>query len=501
MFLPLITGQSVHLNPAWRDALALSADVARRTGLGLLKLTPSHLMVVNHALEPHDMAGTVRCLVLGGEALTGEVVSAWLTRSPQTRVFNEYGPTETAVGVCVYEVGADDGHGPVPIGCAIDHAEVLVLDEALEPVAVGVPGEIYIGGEALARGYLGSPDATAERFVPHPFSRDPGRRLYRTGDLACLGPDGLMRYLGRLDDQIKIRGVRVEPEEIRAALLEHPGVRDAAVVLVTDEDRGEHLAAYIVGAVPDADAERGTASQALRAFLAERLPAQFVPLTYARLDAIPLTLNGKVDRAALPAFTAAGSRTRPSGPVAPPSDAVEGAVARIFEKLCGVAPVGADDDFFALGGHSLLALRLIARLSAEFGIELPVSVLFSELDGHSGSPASPRHLARLLKGGNGTVPAAPTALVPLLTRGAGTPLFCIHPAGGEVTGFRGLAGPTLRRPLYGLQAPRSMTTPPRPSSLSPPNIWRRSAWCGRQVRTCYSVGPWAALWPWRWPGS
>jgi len=457
LFLPLITGQTVHLDPAWRDALALSADLGRRTGLGLLKLTPSHLMVVNHVLEQQDMAGTVRCLVLGGEPLTGEAISGWLAHAPETRVFNEYGPTETAVGVCVHEVGADDGHGPVPIGRAIDHAEVLVLDEALEPVAVGVPGEIYIGGEALARGYLGSPDATAERFVPHPFSPNPGRRLYRTGDLACRGPDGLVRYLGRLDDQIKIRGVRVEPEEIRAALLEHPGVRDAAVVLITDEDRGEQLAAYIVGAEVEADVGSDTAPQALRAFLSTRLPVQLVPLTYVQLDAIPLTPNGKVDRAALPAPTAAGNPARPSGSMSPPSDAAESAVARVFENLLAVPTVGADDDFFALGGHSLLALRLIARLSAEFKVELPVSVLFSEPDEYSGSPASPRRLARLLKGGNAAVspalPSAPATLVPLWTRGEGTPLFCVHPAGGEVTGFRALASPELRRPLYALQAP------------------------------------------------
>ncbi|CAM5579002.1 Non-ribosomal peptide synthase OS=Streptomyces alboniger OX=132473 GN=CP975_33880 PE=4 SV=1 [Streptomyces alboniger] len=269
LFLPLVTGRPVLLDPAWRDALALSADLADRTGLDLLKLTPSHLKVVNQAVEPAGLADTTGALVIGGEALDRDAVDTWTAHAPKTRIFNEYGPTETAVGVCVHEVGAHEGPGPVPIGLPMDHAEVLVLDGDLAPVPVGVPGEIYIGGTSLARGYLNAPAATAERFVPHPFPSEPGSRLYRSGDLACVGPDGLIRYLGRVDDQIKVNGVRVEPEEIRAALLRHPGVRDAAVVLVADEERGDHLAACVV-----ADDAPATAPRALRAHVAERLPAR-----------------------------------------------------------------------------------------------------------------------------------------------------------------------------------------------------------------------------------
>ncbi|WP_116209443.1 non-ribosomal peptide synthetase [Streptomyces olivoreticuli] len=460
LFLPLVAGRPVLLDPAWRDALVLSADLAGRTGLDLLKLTPSHLKVVNQSVEPGDLAGTTGCLVLGGEALDRGAVDAWTAHAPETRIFNEYGPTETAVGVCVHEVSAHDGPGPVPIGRPMDHAEVLVLGEDLTPVPVGVPGEIHIGGTSLARGYLGAPAATAERFVPHPFSPEPGRRLYRSGDLACIGPDGLIRYLGRVDDQIKVNGVRVEPEEIRAALLRHPAVRDAAVVLVADEERGDHLAACVV-----ADDVHATTAQALRDHLAERLPAQLVPATYARTEAIPLTANGKVDRPAVCSLVQADATGSPvsvagrTGP--PPADPVEAAVARVFEELLGVAPVGAEDDFFELGGHSLLAVRLIARLNEEFHAKLPVPVLFSEPEPRPGTAhevrrpgraATPGHLARLLKTGNAVPPALPDDIVALRPRGEGTPLFCVHPAGGEATGFRHLAAcHELRGPLYALQ--------------------------------------------------
>ncbi|MEU4797567.1 AMP-binding protein [Streptomyces sp. NPDC023327] len=451
LFLPLVTGRPVLLDPAWRDALALSVDLADRTGLDLLKLTPSHLKVVNQSVAPADLAGTTGSLVLGGEALDRDAVEAWTANAPGTRIFNEYGPTETAVGVCVHEMGAQEGPGPVPIGRPMDHAEVLVLDGDLTPVPVGVPGEIYIGGTSLARGYLDAPAATAERFVPHPFSPEPGSRLYRSGDRACVGPDGLIRYLGRVDDQLKVNGVRVEPEEIRAALLRHPAVRDAAVVLVTDEERGDHLAACVV-----ADDVPAATPRALRAHLAERLPAQLVPATYARTGAIPLTPNGKVDQAAVRSLVRADGTgspiSSPGGVGTPSTDPVEAAVARVFEDLLDVAPVGADDDFFELGGHSLLAVRLIARLNGEFHTALPVPVLFSEPQPGQGRAATPRHLARLLKAGD-TVPLAlPDGIVALRPRGEGTPLFCVHPAGGEATGFRHLAAcPELRGPLYALQ--------------------------------------------------
>ncbi|MBL1108827.1 AMP-binding protein [Streptomyces sp. 5-8] len=521
LFLPLITGRPVHLDPACRDALVLSSDLADRSGLDVLKLTPSHLKVVNHGLAEEDFAGTATSLVVGGEALDAEAVAAWRTHAPDTRVFNEYGPTETAVGVCVHEVGPADVSGPVPIGRPMDHAEVLVLDDSLEPAPVGVPGEIYIGGTSLARGYLGAPDLTAERFVPHPFGPEPGSRLYRTGDLACVGPDGLIRYLGRVDDQLKVNGIRVEPEEVRSVLVRHPGVRDAAVALVSDEARGDHLAACVVtgpaGPVPD-----------LRDFAAERLPAPLVPRTFAEVAALPLTPNGKVDPVAVRAALTGADGTGPDLPApgrtgTAPGDPVEAAVARVFGELLGTGPVGAEDDFFALGGHSLLAVRLIARLNAEFGTALQVPVLFSEPEpeqGGSGRAATVRHLARLLKEGGATRPGAaddavrgaarPDAaedaargaarsgaaedVVALRPRGEGVPLFCVHPAGGEVTGFRHLAaGTELQRPLYALRSPSAALDEQGQEEAAHYTVEALAARYLAAVRTVAPTGPYLLL--------
>ncbi|GAA2359969.1 amino acid adenylation domain-containing protein [Dactylosporangium salmoneum] len=435
LFAPLLAGRTVALDPAWRDVGALAAELRRRRDLSLLKLTPSHLAVLNGLLAPADLAGTAQALVVGGEALSGAAVRPWRGHA---RVFNEYGPTEAAVGCCVYEVRADAGDGPVPIGRPVPGTEVLVLDELLRPAPVGVLGEIYIGGEQLARGYLGAPRRTAERFVPHPAR--PGARLYRTGDLGCLDTDGEIRFHGRRDEQVKVRGVRVEPAEIAATLLRHPAVRDAAVA------PGEALAAFLVpgdgGPIP---------TEAIAAFLRERLPAYMVPERYAWIERIPLTANGKTDQAVLAAHQAAGAALGHG--TAAPRDPAEAAVARIFQELLGVEGVGAHDDFFALGGHSMLAVQLIAKLNAEFGRGLPVAVLFpaDDLDGGD-RPTTVAGLARLARLARGDAAAAPTGRLVLLRAGTGAPVYVLPAAGGDALAFRELTPAwDSPRPLYALQ--------------------------------------------------
>jgi amino acid adenylation domain-containing protein len=457
LFVPLLTGRTVRIRQAWQDVVALSAELGEQSGLDLLKVTPSHLRVVNQLLPSARFAGTAGSLVLGGEALTREAVAPWRLHAPETRIFNEYGPTETAVGCCVHELRGegDDAEATVPIGRPIANTEIYVLGADLEPVAVGVPGEIYVGGAGLARGYLGAPAATAARFVPHPFSRTPGARLYRTGDLACHAPDGELRFLGRLDDQVKIRGVRVEPAEVRAMLVRQPAVRDAVVLA---EDRGAEgetrLAAYLIAA----DGRQLPTDQELGEFLGDRLPAYLVPDTYAWVAEFPLTGNGKLDRPALEkAATSGAASGSGDGPVRAPRDAVELTVVRVFEEVLGKAPIGVDQDFFDLGGHSLLAVQLIARLNAAFGQALPLSVLFDERErgegADAGGPAVPAHLADLLRDGRRS--DTPTPLVVLRSRGEQPPLFCVPPAGGDVLGYRELSlAPAIARPLYGLQAPR-----------------------------------------------
>jgi amino acid adenylation domain-containing protein len=277
------------------------------------------------------------------------------------RIVNHYGPTEYTVVTTCAPVSPEDREPP--IGRPIANTRVYVLDARMRPVPVGVPGELYIGGEGLARGYLNRPELTAERFVPDPFGASPEARLYRTGDRVRYRPDGNLEFLGRMDQQVKIRGFRVEPGEIEAALVRHAGVREAAVV-AREGASGQRLVAYVVpeGAPPGPDE--------LRAFLQERLPAYMVPQAFVRLDSLPLTANGKVDRRGLPAPDDSGS------PASEPRSPVEGALAAIWAEALGVERVGIHDNFFELGGHSLLAARLISRVGAELGVELPLQALF-----------------------------------------------------------------------------------------------------------------------------
>ncbi|MFC8124229.1 amino acid adenylation domain-containing protein [Streptomyces sp. NPDC057302] len=461
LFVPLVGGRTVHLDPAWRNVFGLTGELGRRAGLDLLKVTPSHLGVINHALDPADTSGVAHSLVLGGENLSWEHVAPWRQHAPTTRIFNEYGPTEAAVGCTVHEITADDpAVGDVPIGRPVDGSDVYVLDGRLAPVPVGALGEICVGGIGLARGYVADAAGSAERFVPHPFSEVPGQRLYRTGDVGYYAPDGSLHCLGRRDEQIKVRGVRVEPAEIERALLTHPSVREAAVVLGSDGTDGGLLTAFLC-----ASAEGALAPSELRGHLSQRLPAVMVPASYVWLDRLPLTANGKTDREAL--LAADAPRDIGARPAVRPDDALEARVAAVFGELLKIPSVGADDVFFDLGGHSILAVRLIARINAVFSAELPVSVLFEEptaADGPLVDPATPRALAALLRDAGGTDGAEGAeraegaeagmrsrALVTLQSRGDGTPLFCVHPGGADAIGFRNLAGGSVvRRPLYAL---------------------------------------------------
>uniref|UniRef100_UPI0029163120 phosphopantetheine-binding protein n=1 Tax=Bradyrhizobium sp. SZCCHNR1091 TaxID=3057366 RepID=UPI0029163120 len=257
-----------------------------------------------------------------------------------------------------------DGAGRPPIGRPLPNTRSYVLDRRLQPVPVGVAGELHIGGTGLARGYLGRPALTAERFVPNPFI--PGERLYRTGDLVRWRADGELEFLGRLDSQVKLRGFRIELGEIEAALLAQPGVTQAAAV-IREDGAGKRLAAYVV-----ADPEASTDISALRRQLQATLPDHMVPSAIVRLDRLPLSPNGKLDRNALPA----PDRNREAGEQ-PPRNPVETVLAGLFAEVLGLDRVGINDNFFELGGHSLLAMQLIGQVRATLGIELPVRVIFT----------------------------------------------------------------------------------------------------------------------------
>ncbi|MGW2547828.1 amino acid adenylation domain-containing protein, partial [Kitasatospora sp. NPDC001574] len=322
-----------------------------------LCLTPSALRQLEPALRRHPRAlPALRWIMLGGEALDPGVVQRWhdLDPLPPTRLCNLYGITETTVHVTTHDVAdGGAGFGRSLIGEPMPHLTALVLDDWLRPCPAGVPGELYIGGGSLAHGYWGRPGLTAGRFVADPYG-PPGARLYRTGDVARRLADGGLEYVGRADFQVKLRGFRIELGEIENAVAAHPDV-DACVVTVHDD----RLAAYVTGREPGD----------LRGFLGRSLPAYMIPASVTLLDALPLTVNGKVDRAALPA-------PRLGGAGSPPEGDCEELLADLWQEVLAVERVGRHDDFFAIGGHSLLATRLLTKVRDTFETELPLRTIF-----------------------------------------------------------------------------------------------------------------------------
>jgi acyl-coenzyme A synthetase/AMP-(fatty) acid ligase len=350
LWAPLASGRPVHLLPEDPDgAEPLGVALRRQGDYSLVKITPAHLEVVAQRLGGEAAAGRTRALVLGGENLSGESLAFWRKWAPETRLINEYGPTETVVGCCVHEVrpGDDLPGGVVPIGRPILNTRLYVLDGQMEPVPVGVPGELYVGGVGVARGYWNRPGVTAERFVPDPFSGAVGARLYRTGDVARYRPDGTLECLGRTDHQVKIRGFRVELGEVEAVLGEHAAVREA-VAAVHDEGTGQRqLVGYVV-----AEAESTLAVGDLRAYMQARVPDYMVPAVFVELAALPLTPNGKVDRRALPAPDE--RRLGPDSAYEAPRTGSEEILAQLWADVLGVERVGVHDNFFELGGDSIL---------------------------------------------------------------------------------------------------------------------------------------------------
>jgi amino acid adenylation domain-containing protein len=369
IFLPLLAGAClVVAEPGGhQDAAYLVAAVARHE-VTVLQLVPSLLAVLLD--EPGAAPGcrTLRRLFCGGEAYPAELARRCRDRLG-VEICNLYGPTEVSIDASFHPGPAAVGESVVPIGRPLDNARLHLLDPAGRQVPPGIAGELFVAGPGLARGYLDRPALTGERFVPDPFAAVPGGRLYRTGDRARLAPTGEVHFLGRIDQQVKIRGVRIEPGEVEAVLQQHPEVQGAAVLVREDAPGEPRLVGYAVMA---RDAVRDPGE--IRGFLASRLPSHLVPAALVLLDELPRLPNGKVDRAALPAPDAARPDRAPS--YVPPRTPTEEILAGIWAEILGMDRIGARDNFFDLGGHSLVATRVVARVREAFRIDLPVRKLF-----------------------------------------------------------------------------------------------------------------------------
>ncbi len=432
IYLPLTQAASLEIvsREVATDGKQLLAKLAT-SGATVMQATPATWRMLLEA----GWAGDPRLKILiGGEAVPQALASQLLQRSAS--VWNVYGPTETTIWSTLSKLQI--GQSTVTIGRPIGNTEVFILDKFLQPVPIGVAGELHIGGDGLARGYLRRPDLTAEKFIAHPFNPDSDARLYKTGDLVRYLPNGNIEFLGRIDHQVKIRGFRIELGEIESVLRQHSGINETVVVAREDTPGDKRVVAYFVpanGAAP-------TAGE-LRSFLKEKLPEYMLPSVFVMLKSMPLTPNGKVDRRSLPAPVQA--ELAPQATFAAPRDSVESRLVQIWEAVLGVRPIGVKDNYFELGGHSLLAVKLMSRIAQAFGKTLPTATLLQ-------APTI-EQLATILRQAESSSSMPWSCLVPIQTSGSKPPFFCIHGINGGVVRFHDLSRHLgSDQPFYALQA-------------------------------------------------
>ena len=409
------------------------AQALRRQQISMMFLTTALFNQI--ARDVPDAFATMRQLMVGGEALDVGCVKEIVRHGPPERLLNGYGPTESTTFAATYlieSVAADAT--TIPIGRAISNTQTYILDTNLNPVPVGVSGDLYLGGDGLAREYLNRPELTKEKFIANPWKA--GERLYKTGDVARYRPDGNIEFIGRKDHQVKIRGFRIELGEIEAALAEHPFVAECVVNVLEGEYGDKRLVAYFVSTLMD-QAHAGD----LRDFMRHKLPEYMLPTAFVRLESLPLSPNGKIDRRALPVPET--TETAATSNYVPPRDELELKLSKIWEKVLPVRPIGVNDNFFDLGGHSLLAVRMFSLIEKSLERNLPLATLFQ-------APTISA-LAEVMRGDSW--PATWSSLVVINGGGTQRPFFCIHAAGGNVLEYYDLArhlGPD--QPFYGLQA-------------------------------------------------
>jgi amino acid adenylation domain-containing protein len=417
------------------DPSQLLALIAREQ-TSILEIVPSLLRAMLQQIEltatPPELS--LRWLLLTGETLPPQLCRQWLEYYPHIPIMNAYGPTECSDDVTHYPIYLSPPAEMLnlPIGRPISNTQLYILDKHLQPVPIGVAGELHVGGAGVGRGYLDAPELTEKVFVPNPFHPAISPRLYKTGDKARYLPDGNIEFLDRIDYQVKIRGFRIELGEIEAVLTQHPDIQTVTVIARADKPENQYLAAYIVSS-----AELTTAE--LRDFLKQKLPDYMVPAAFVFLDRIPLTPNGKVDRKALPVPDLSANDT-----FIPPSNALEFQLMQIWEEVLHISPIGIRDNFFDLGGHSLLAVGLMARIQQQFDKKLSLATLFQG--------ATIEHLAQIIRSTTPDDPYAST-LMPLQRGSSHRPLFFVHPGGGTVLSYLELArNLDPQQTVYGLES-------------------------------------------------
>ena len=428
VWLPLLVGARVLMADRETTMVGkLLEEIVQREGITFLQCTPAiWKLLIDSGWQGNGGLQAV---------CTGEAMPKDLARKLFPRVaclWNMYGPTETTIWSTGYKFSGPND--PILIGRPIANTQLYILDQHLVPTPIGVPGELYIGGNGLADGYLHKPELTAERFLADPFSARSADRLYKTGDLARYRSDGNIECLGRSDDQIKLRGFRIEPEEIRAAIMRHPSIRDGIATLHTGATGDSRIVAYLISQTrdpPDATA--------LRNFLRQRLPDYMIPASFVFLDSLPLNANGKIDRRALVQLKMATAETAGAKT---PVDSIEEQLREIWRSVLSSSEIGVNDDFFDLGGYSLNAAQLFREINICFNLDLPLATLF-----HA---PTVRTMAAVIRNSGGEQMNAP--IVRIQPNGSRSPLYCIGAVDGEVIVFRRLAlelGPN--QPLYGLQ--------------------------------------------------
>ncbi|TQC46904.1 amino acid adenylation domain-containing protein, partial [Rhodococcus sp. WS4] len=455
-----------HRDPGYLD------ELMRAHAVTVLHVVPSMLEALLTDAWALGLPESLRAVLAIGEALPAATAARW-RRSGRVQLVNLYGPTEAAVSVTAHDV-LDADTVTVPIGVPEWNTQAYVLDSRLHPVPVGVAGELYLAGAQLARGYVGRADLTAERFVANPFG-DSGERLYRTGDLVSWRADGELEYVGRTDFQVKVRGFRIELGEIEAVLASHTSVSQVVVIARSDSRAGDQLVAY---AVPSAG--RAVDVAELKSLLGQSLPSYMVPAAFVVLDALPLTVNGKLDRKALPApeFVARAFRA--------PSTPVEKTLAATFAEVLGVERIGLDDDFFELGGNSLIATQVATRLGAALGTAVPVRLLFTY---PSVGGLADRITRSEVEAGDSDRDAALQVLLPLSGGSGSRPLFCMHPMLGLSWCYSGLSQYLdPEQSIYGLQLPAITEDSPLAESIQ-----EMAARYAAEIRRVQPHGPYRIL--------